>query len=140
MNIGQIININKIGNNEYGFLSFFESNNDIPFEIKRVYYIYKTPVKSVRGFHAHKDLQQVLWCPHGNIEILLDNGINKETYNLDEPNKLLLVGSGIWREMKWQSNESILCVVASNYYDESDYIRDYEIFLKLIKEGYWNGN
>lgn len=115
----------------------FESQKDIPFDIKRIYYIYDVPINTKRGMHAHKSLQQILWCPHGIVEINLDDGIKKESYFLDSPNKALLIENGIWRDMYWKKEGSVLCVAASDYYDENDYIRDYDKFLKYIREGYW---
>lgn len=136
--VNNLINVKKLGSCEKGYLSFFESEKDIPFEVKRIYYIYKAPVKIQRGMHAHKNLNQVLWCPHGLIEVVLDNGENKKTYVLDSPDKLLLVGSGIWRDMYWKKEGSVLCVAASDYYNEDDYIRDYDEFLRYVRKGYWN--
>jgi dTDP-4-dehydrorhamnose 3,5-epimerase-like enzyme len=132
-----LIDLNRIGNTQNGYLSFFETNKEIPFDIKRVYYIYGTPNKSIRGKHAHKTLQQVLWCPHGIIEVELDNGNEKKTYILDSPNKILLVLKGYWHDMLWKKNESVLCIAASDYYHEEDYIRDYGDFIKYVKRGYW---
>lgn len=133
-----LIKLNKLGNKDSGYLSFFESNNDIPFDIKRVYYIYDVPMNTKRGMHAHKHLQQLLWCPYGSIEILMNDGKKSKSYLLDSPEIGLLVGNGIWREMHWKKEGSVLCVVASDYYDESDYIRNYDDFIKMVKEGYWN--
>lgn len=133
----KLINIQKLGTNEYGFLSFFETNKDISFEIKRIYYIYNVELGSKRGMHAHKNLDQVLWCPYGSIEVILDNGISKEEFKLDSPEKILIVSKGVWHDMIWKSENSVLCVAASDYFDENDYIRDYNMFLKLIEEGYW---
>jgi len=138
-----VITINNLlltkttGDEKIGFLSFFESNKDIPFEIKRIYYTYNVPVNTKRGMHAHKELNQVLWCPYGEIEVILDNGREKKNYLLNSPDKALLVGKGIWHEMLWKKENSVLCVAASEYYDENDYIRDYNEFLKYVKEGYW---
>ncbi|SDC79824.1 sugar 3,4-ketoisomerase [Geotoga petraea] len=136
--MNKIIKIKTFGNRSKGFLSFFESNKDIPFEIKRIYYIYNVPVNTKRGMHAHKELNQVLWCPYGEIEVILDNGKEKKSYLLDSPEKALLVGKGIWHDMYWKKENSVLCVAASEYYNEEDYIRDYEDFLRYVKEGYWN--
>ncbi|MDO7975853.1 sugar 3,4-ketoisomerase [Oceanotoga teriensis] len=136
--MNKIIEIKTFGNEEQGFLSFFESNKDIPFEIKRIYYTYDVPINTKRGMHAHKELNQVLWCPYGEIEVILDNGKEKKSYLLDSPEKALLVGKGIWRDMYWKKENSVLCVAASDYYNEEDYIRDYDEFLKYVKEGYWN--
>lgn len=128
----------KIGNESSGYLSFFESNKDIPFNFKRIYYIYDVPGETKRGMHAHKKLQQVLWCPYGEIEVILDNGEEKTRYLLDSPEKTLLVLKGYWRDMNWKKEGSVLCVAASDYYNEDDYIRDYDEFLKYVEEGYWN--
>lgn len=125
-----------IGNDNIGFLSFFESERDINFVISRVYYV-KAPKDTVRGKHAHKLLQQVLWCPSGSITLLLDNGMERKEISLDKPNKLVFVNQGIWREMVWNSDNALLCVVASDNYDESDYIRDYNEFISYVSKGYW---
>jgi len=133
-----LINIRTRGNNEFGFLSFFEDSKDITFEIKRIYYTYKVPIDTKRGMHAHKKLQQALWCPYGKIEVILDNGKEKTSYLLDSPEKSLLVPEGYWHDMYWRKEDSVLCVAASDYYDEEDYIRDYDQFLNFVEEGYWN--
>lgn len=134
-----IQNLEKNGNLDFGYLSFFEANKDIPFEIKRIYYTYDVPVNTKRGMHAHKKLQQLLWCPYGEIEVMLDNGHKKESFLLDSPEKALLVLKGYWHDMYWRKEGSVLCVAASDYYNEADYIRDYEKFLKYVKKGYWKG-
>ena len=131
-----LIKLNTHGNSELGYLSFFESNKDIPFNINRIYYTYHVPVDVKRGMHAHKELQQVLWCPYGEIEVILDDGKEKRSYLLDSPEKALLVLKGYWHDMYWRKEGSVLCVAASEYYDEEDYIRDYDEFLKYVKEGY----
>lgn len=133
-----LLNIKTHGNNDVGYLSFFELNKDIPFEIKRIYYTYHVPIGTKRGMHAHKELQQVLWCPYGEIEVILDDGKEKKSYILDSPEKALLVLKGYWRDMYWIKEESVLCVAASDYYNENDYIREYDEFLKYVKERYWN--
>jgi dTDP-4-dehydrorhamnose 3,5-epimerase-like enzyme len=133
-----LIKIKTSGNKSIGYLSFFESNKDIPFEIKRIYYIYHVPLGIKRGMHAHKKLHQVLWCPFGEIEIELDNGKKKNKYLLNSPEKALLVLKGYWHNMIWKKENSVLCVAASDYYNEKDYIRDYDEFLKLVKEGFWD--
>ncbi|MBF7097819.1 sugar 3,4-ketoisomerase [Alkalibacter mobilis] len=133
-----LINFKTNGNAQQGYLSFFESNKDIPFEIKRIYYIFDVPIESKRGMHTHKKLQQVLWCPNGEVEVLLDDGKEKKSYLLDSPEKALLVLRGYWHDMYWKKEGSVLCVAASDYYNEEDYIRDYDEFLKYVKEGYWN--
>lgn len=132
-----LYNFKSIGDETIGYLSFFEANKDIPIEIKRVYYTYNVPNGTKRGMHAHKNLKQILWCPYGAIEIILDDGVSKYTYLLDKPEIGLFVGNGIWRDMYWKVDNSVLCVVASDYYNEDDYIRDYDEFLNYVKEGYW---
>lgn len=135
--LGSKIKINTRQTPLLGSLSFFEAKRDIPFDIKRIYYIYQVPNGAQRGGHAHKALSQILFCPYGQIRIILDDGISKEEVVLDNPSKGLLISKGIWRNMIWEMDGSVLCVAASAYYDEDDYIRKYDDFLKLVKEGYW---
>lgn len=134
MNNTRIINIKTISTEGMGDLSFFEELKDIPFEIKRIYYTYNVPVQTKRGGHAHKDLQQILFCPYGKIKVLLDNGYEKEEFTLSSPNNGLLIGNNIWRDMIWEQENSVLCVAASKLYSENDYIRDYKEFLELIRK------
>lgn len=117
-----------------GQLVAIEQLKDIPFEIKRVYYMYDTTEGVTRGYHAHKNLQQVLICVHGSCKIRLDNGTKKEIVTLDKPNEGLYVSNNMWREMFDFSPDAVLMVLASELYDESDYIRDYDEFLKYVKE------
>lgn len=130
--------MNKLGDSTIGYLSIFESNRDIPFPIKRIYYTYDVPIGTKRGMHAHKTLQQLLWCPYGEIEVVLDDGKTKTSYLLDSPEKALLVLKGYWHDMYWKKEGSVLCVAASDYYNEEDYIRDYNEFLKHVEEEYWD--
>lgn len=129
--------LKKTGTDRRGYISFLEINKEISFEIKRIYYIYQVPEGTKRGMHAHKKLKQILWCPYGKIEIMLYDGLKEESYILDSPEKMLYVGEGLWRDMYWKKEDSVLCVAASEYYDESDYIRDYDRFIKMVREGYW---
>ena len=128
--MNHLISLKKIKNLDNGSLSFFEAEKDIPFQIKRIYFIYDVPNKSTRGFHAHKKLKQALWCLHGSIEVTLDDGHNISKFVLDSPEKLLIVEPITWREMKWLKDNSTLCVAVSEYYAEDDYIRNYDDFLK----------
>jgi len=130
-----LLNEKKTDNPKDGTLVFFEAYKDIPFAFKRVYYTYGVKEGIIRGHHAHKALEQLLICVYGAIEIMCDNGEKKEYTVLDDPAKGLYVGTGIWRTMKWLKDESVLLVLASEYYDESDYIRDYDEFIRLVKEG-----
>ena len=121
-----------------GVLTFLESERDVPFAVKRVYYIYDLAQEAHRGFHAHKALRQYLICVHGKCEILLDDGVQRKTVLLSDPSEGLYVGSGIWREMYAFSHEAVLLVLASEYFDESDYIRDYDLFLQYVNENLEN--
>jgi len=138
MKNNRLIHFDKMGDIYKGYLSFIETNKDIPFEIKRIYYIYDVPLGTERGKHAHKKLQQVLWCPYGEVEVVLDNGKEKTSYLLDSPDKVLIVLKGFWRDMYWRKEGSVLCVAASDYYNEDDYIRDYDEFLNYAEGGYWD--
>ena len=117
-----------------GSLSFFEFQKELSFEIKRIYYIYNFSEQNRRGFHAHKNLKQVMFCPHGRIEVEFNNGKEKEKYLLDSPTKILIVEKGYWREFVSLEEGSILCVGASDIYDENDYIRNYEDYLQWEDE------
>lgn len=119
---------------ERGQLIALEENQDIPFEIKRVYYMYDTKEGVRRGYHAHKSLEQILICIHGTCKILLDNGVEKEEVLLDKPYEGLYVSNNMWREMFDFSPDAVLMVLASDYYKEEDYIRDYNEFLEYTKK------
>lgn len=132
------VNVRKfhfdVHGDERGQLVAVEELHDIPFTVRRVYYIYDTLPGVRRGFHAHKQLEQVLVCVHGSCKVLLDDGATKETVLLDKPNEGLYISNAVWREMYDFSGDAVLLVLASNYYDESDYIRDYDIFLRYVKQ------
>lgn len=117
-----------------GTLISLEENKNIPFNIKRVYYMFGTTEGVRRGFHAHKCLKQILICVSGECKILLDNGTEKQEVHLDSPNKGLYIESNMWREMFDFSEDAVLMVLASELYDEADYIRDYDDFIKYINE------
>lgn len=104
---------------------------EIPFEVKRIYYIFDTTPGTERGKHAHKELKQVLICVNGacTIECEMPDG-SKSSHRLDWPNKGLLIEGLVWREMKEFSKDATLVVLASEHYDEADYIRDYNVFKK----------
>lgn len=116
-----------------GQLVALEEGKEIPFTVKRVYYIYDTAAGVVRGKHAHKSLEQILICVHGSCKLLLDDGKEKETLLLDNPQEGIYIANNIWREMYDFSEGAVLLVLASKEYNESDYIRDYGAFLKEIK-------
>ena len=117
-----------------GQLVALEEFKDIPFRIKRVYYMYDTIPDMVRGCHAHKKLEQILICIHGNCKIKLDNGTETKIVHLEKPYEGLYVPNNMWREMYDFSSDAVLLVLASELYDESDYIRDYQEFLDYIKK------
>ena len=126
-----IINFKSLGD-ERGLLISLEQNRNIPFEIKRIYYIFKTKRDVIRGYHAHKNLKQVAVCISGTCKFLLDNGKKKINVLLDSPSKGLLIDEMIWHEMYDFSEDCVLMVLADDFYDESDYIRDYNDFLKMV--------
>ena len=119
---------------ERGQLVALEEFKDIPFKIKRVYYMYDTAEGIVRGYHAHKTLEQILICIHVSCKILLDNGKEKKIVPLEKPYEGLYVANNMWREMYDFSADAVLMVLASELYDENDYIRDYDEFLKFIQQ------
>lgn len=117
-----------------GSLFFVEGTRDVPFKIERVYFITQVQEGCKRGFHAHKKLKQLLFCPYGKIALTLDDGVSRSEILLENPSQGILIERPIWREMTWIEPNSVLCVLASDYYDEADYIRDYEAFLSFQKE------
>ena len=124
----QWINFPSLGD-ERGSLVALEGAQTVPFEIKRVYYIFATQPGVVRGFHAHRKLQQVAVCLTGKCRMVLDDGKTRENAWLDSPNKGLVIGDMVWREMHDFSSDCVLLVLASEHYDESDYIRLYSDFV-----------
>lgn len=116
-----------------GELSFFEAYHDVSFEFKRMYYISKVPEGTRRGFHAHKKLKQLLFCPYGRIQLILENKYGREEIELSDPSIGVVIEEPTWREMLWLQKDSVLCVAASDYYDAEDYIRDYDEFKKYIQ-------
>ena len=120
----------KILGDERGQLIALEQQKNIPFDIKRVYYIFETLKGVRRGFHAHKALQQVLVCVKGSCDVLIDNGQTKKIISLDRSDKGLYIGPMIWHEMFDFSEDCVLMVLASDHYDEADYIRNYTRFLE----------
>lgn len=124
----QIIPIPKIEERR-GNLSVIE-NDTIPFDIKRVYYLYDVPTGSERGGHAHKDLQQFLVALSGSFDVVINDGKEETIITLNKPYEGLLIKSGIWRELRNFSSGSICLVVASEVYIEEDYIRDFDEFVK----------
>ena len=120
---------------ERGMLVALEELKDIPFEIKRVYFMYDTKSDVHRGFHAHKTLEQILICIHGSCKVLLDNGKDRKIVSLEKPYDGLYISNDMWREMFDFSEDAVLMVLASDFYNEEDYIRDYQQFKEIVMKG-----
>ena len=118
---------------ERGRLVSLENNKNIPFAIERIYYLYDSNTEHDRGMHAHRKLKQLLICTSGSCEIKVDDASEKRLYKLDSPSEGLFIDGVIWREIKFLTEETVLVVLADREYDEEDYIRDYEEFLKIKK-------
>lgn len=117
---------------ERGSLIALEEGKNIPFEVKRVYYMFDTGDGVRRGYHAHKSLKQVAIAVRGSCRFLMDDGKEKIDIRLDNPCQGLLIESFIWREMYEFSPDCVLMVLADNLYDEADYVRDYATFLAMV--------
>lgn len=130
----RLLKFNCIGSRDRGYLVPIEENKNIPFEIKRVYYTYGVPIGTERGFHAHKHLEQVLICLNGSFKIRCFDGENKEVYELNSQDEGLYIGNLVWREIYDYSENSVLISLASKYYSEEDYIRDYDEFVKIVED------
>ena len=123
----------KVFGDERGKLISLEGGKNIPFEIKRVYWIYDTLPNEQRGFHAHKNMEQIIVAMDGACEFVLDDGKTRESVWLNRPDAGLYIGKNMWREMRNFSYGCKLMVLASDYYDEKEYIRDYNEFLKEVE-------
>lgn len=134
MSLVKLINLPSFGD-ERGGLVAIESNHSIPFDVKRLYYIFNTTQKP-RGFHAHIDLKQVAICLKGSCRFILDNGSTKEEVVLDNPTQGLVIEGLIWREMHDFSEDCVLLVLASEHFTEQDYIRNYNEFLRVVNQPY----
>ncbi|KAF0238243.1 MAG: WxcM-like domain-containing [Prolixibacteraceae bacterium] len=127
-----VIPLNKI-NDLAGNTTVVEGNRNIPFNLRRIYYLYDIPGGESRGGHAHRELHQLIVAASGSFEVLLDDGENKKIVRLDRPNFGLLVLPGIWRELMEFSSGAICIVLASHKYDKSDYMRNYNAFVQFKK-------
>ena len=126
------VDVSKI-HNEAGNITVVENGENIPFDVKRIYYLYDVPSGEARGGHAHYELEQFIIAASGSFDVILNDGRNKKRVSLNRPNLALHIVPGLWRELDNFSSGSICMVLASHTYDESDYIRDYDNFLKLKK-------
>ena len=113
-----------------GNITSINNNLEIPFEIKRTYYLYDVPSGEARGGHAHRKLEQLIVAVSGSFDIIIDDGINRHKYNLNRPDIGLYIVPGIWRDIENFSSGSVLLVLASAKYEEQDYIRNYDELLK----------
>lgn len=127
--------IEKLGEPNLGFISVLEENSNLPFDIKRVYWTYFTPNHIERGHHAHKALHQIIVAVSGIIDFTLENPQgNIYEFTLDEPSTCLYIPPGYWRKIRFSHSAVLLCL-ASEKYNEDDYIRDYEVFKKFNIDG-----
>lgn len=129
----RLIDLPKISDPR-GNLTFVEEDRHVPFPIKRVYYLYDVPGGAERAGHAHKQLYQLLIAMSGSFDVILDDGRRKETFHLNRSYYGLLLGPMVWREISNFSSGSVCMVLASEYYDEDDYYRDYNEFMKAAYE------
>jgi len=125
----QVIDLSKI-HRPSGNITVVENDINIPFQVKRVYYLYDVPAGEDRGGHAHYQLEQYIIAASGSFDVILDDGTNKKTVTLNRPHLALHIVPGLWRELENFSSGSICMVLASHTYDEKDYIRDYNKFKK----------
>ena len=128
----RIIELPKI-HEPRGNLTFIEGGRHVGFEIKRIYYLYDVPGGAERGGHAHKELQQLIIAMSGSFDVVLSDGCQKKRYHLNRPYYGLYVPTMLWRELDNFSSGSVCMVLASNYYEEKDYYRDYNEFLRIVK-------
>lgn len=129
-----IIELDRHHSQRKGDISVVENGETVPFDVKRIYYLYDVPGGESRGSHGHKHLQQLILAASGAFTVTLDDGENKKAFTLNRPYQGLLIKSGIWRTLDDFSSGSVCLVMASEKYDETDYIRDYDEFLKFRKE------
>lgn len=129
-----LLSLPSIGGTVEGYITVAEGQRNVPFAVKRVYWTYYTPQNVIRGFHAHKALEQLIFAVSGTIEFLVEDrhGV-KETFILDQPHLGLYLPPFTWREIRFSHSAVLLCL-ASEYYTEDDYIRDYDLFRTIIAD------
>ena len=135
MNLIEWIELPNLGDHR-GSLVVAEANRNVPFSIQRLYYIFGAQPDVPRGFHAHKELQQIAFCIQGSCKILMNNGKEKQEVLIGQSNKGLFIPPMVWHEMHGFSEDCILLVLASDHYDESDYIRNYDQFLEEAEKAF----
>lgn len=134
MEVFNIIDLEIHGDNRGSLISVESFTEYCPFEIKRVYYIFDTKCDVVRGEHAHRNLKQLVICISGNCDFILDNGVEREIIKLNTPSKAILIKDMVWREMTSFSDNCVLMVIASDFYNTNDYIYDYGEYLREVKK------
>jgi len=127
-----VIDISKI-HSEAGNITVVENDKNIPFHVKRIYYLYDVPAGEARGGHAHYELEQYVVAASGSFDVVLDDGVNKRRVSLNRPYMALHIVPGLWRELDNFSSGSITMVLASEVYEEKDYIRDYKTYIEKKK-------
>ncbi len=127
-----IINLPKV-HDPRGNLTFIEGCRHIPYDFRRVYYLYDVPAGEERGGHSHKQCHEFLIAISGSFDVTLDDGKQKTTYTLNRPYQGLLIVPGIWRTLENFAAGSVCLVLASDHFDEDDYIRDYETFIQSVR-------
>lgn len=131
--LNRLIQLNS-HRDERGGLVAIEGQKDVPFDIARVYYIFENTGSEPRGFHAHKNLQQLMICVSGQCDVMLDDGVSKTTYKLTSPDEGILISKPTWREMHNFSKDCVLIVLASDVYKADDYIHEYQEFLQTYQK------
>lgn len=127
-----VVQLKAAGNPEIGMLYAAEAEREIPFPIKRVYFMQGVSGNAIRGSHAHRTLTQVMFAAAGSFTLALDDGTTKQTVAMNDPSCGVILGPHLWVTMSEFSNDCVILVFADDYYKESEYIRDYEVFVKLV--------
>ncbi len=130
----RLIDLKKISNPR-GNLTAIESGRDVPFEFRRVYYTYDIPGGESRGGHAHRTLEQFIIAASGSFDVQLDDGLKRASFSLNRSYYGLYIPPMLWRDLRNFSSGSVALVLASDFYDEADYIRDYQIFMDVVRAG-----
>lgn len=125
--------------NKYGHLTPIEGFYDVPYEIKRIFYIYAVPCGDTRGQHAHKKTYQTLICIHGSLKVRVKTPNSEEIITLDRPDVGLMIGPMIWAEQFDYSEDAVLLVLTSDCFDETDYIRNYDVYIEEAKKYFESG-